>query len=128
MQLASENSHRMPLTRLLSGQGCPGLGAGARADARCRIAWPLARASALPPTLAHLEHVGIVERVAARVHVVDWQLRVTDEHGSNWPISCSMSTPASSAVQGTWLCYWAVMYSAWKSNGVPVQSAKLEFM
>src|ERR1700746_353738 len=39
-----------------------------------------------------------------------------------------MSTPPSSAAHGTWFCFLAVLYSAWKVNGVPEQSAMLVFM
>jgi hypothetical protein len=39
-----------------------------------------------------------------------------------------MSTPPSSAAHGTWFGCLAVLYSAWKVNGVPVQSAMLVFM
>ena len=39
-----------------------------------------------------------------------------------------MSTPPSSAAHGTWFCCLAVLYSAWKVNGVPEQSAMLVFM
>src|SRR6266516_4355765 len=52
---------------------------------------------------------------------------MTDEHDSPCPISCSMSTPPSSAAHGTWLAFLAVLYSAWKLNGVPEQSALLVF-
>ena len=56
------------------------------------------------------------------------RLFVTELQTSPWPISCCMSTPPSSAAQGTWLCCLAVLYSAWKVNGVPEQSAMLVFM
>ena len=39
-----------------------------------------------------------------------------------------MSTPPSSAAHGTWFGCLAVLYSAWKVNGVPEQSAMLVFM
>src|SRR5580693_1861895 len=42
-----------------------------------------------------------------------------EEHGSKCPISCSISTPPSSAAHGTWFCWLAVLYSGWKLNGVP---------
>ena len=53
---------------------------------------------------------------------------VTELQTSEWPISCCISTPPSSAAHGTWFCCLAVLYSAWKVNGVPEQSAMLVFM
>ena len=53
---------------------------------------------------------------------------VTELQTSEWPISCSISTPPSAAAHGTWFCCLAVLYSAWKVNGVPEQSAMLVFM
>src|ERR1017187_3546327 len=52
---------------------------------------------------------------------------LTDEQDSPCPISCCMSTPPSSAAHGTWFCCCALLYSAWKLNGVPEQSAMLVF-
>ena len=46
-------------------------------------------------------------------------LFVTELQTSAWPISCCISTPPSSAAHGTWFCCLAVLYSAWKVNGVP---------
>src|ERR1051326_218263 len=43
-------------------------------------------------------------------------------HDSPWPISCSISTPPSSAAHGTWFCFLAVSYSACQVNGLPEQS------
>src|ERR1022692_1030834 len=53
---------------------------------------------------------------------------VTELQDSKWPISCCMSTPPSSAAHGTWFCFFAVLYSAWKVNGVPAQVLTLVFM
>ena len=55
-------------------------------------------------------------------------LLVTELQTSPWPISCSIRTPPSSAAHGTWFWILAVLYSAWKVNGVPEQSAMLVFM
>jgi hypothetical protein len=50
---------------------------------------------------------------------------VTELQTSAWPISCCIRTPPSSAAHGTWFCCLALLYSAWKVNGVPEQSAML---
>ena len=52
----------------------------------------------------------------------------SEAHGSKCPISCSISTPPSSAAHGTWFCWLAVLYSGWKLNGVPAQVLKFVFM
>ena len=56
---------------------------------------------------------------------VNGSLLVTELQTSAWPISCCIRTPPSSAAHGTWFCCFAVLYSAWKVNGVPEQSAML---
>ena len=55
-------------------------------------------------------------------------LLVTELQTSPCPISCSISTPPSSAAHGTPFCCFAVLYSAWNVCGVPEQSEMLVFM
>ena len=51
-----------------------------------------------------------------------FSLPISRAHDSPWPISCSISTPPSSAAHGTWFCFLAVLYSACQVNGLPEQS------
>ena len=53
--------------------------------------------------------------------IVSGPLRVL--HGSQWPVSYWVLMLVCSAAQGVMLPRWAVLYSGWKLNGWPEQSA-----
>ena len=123
-QSPSENSHSMPLPALLVGQATGPLGP------RWSECWQMpvvevARALAsglrpFGPPMQVSKTFGSVKDCRG-VGLCGCSL-VTELQISQWPISCCMSTPPSSAAHGTWFCCLAVLYSAWKVNGMPEQS------
>src|SRR5215470_11760792 len=127
----SENSHKFPLVKLLDGQPTGPCRPWVVACRQTPVVGlhgpsPVLPGPSMPPT--QVWNTCGSENEEPSVNVIEkGSLLVTDEQDSPWPISCCMSTPPSSAAQGVWFCGLAVLYSAWKLNGFPEQSAMLVF-
>src|SRR5712692_2191950 len=127
-QIPSANSHSCPLAALLLGQA---IGPVVPSVSAWRH-WPVvglhgpSPALFAPPSLLPM-HVSKT-LPSCRPLVLNGSWLESDEQTSLCPISCSMSTPPSSADHGTWFCCAAVAYSAWNVNGEPAQVFRFVFM
>src|SRR5215470_2279295 len=127
----SENSHSAPLLNFLTGQATGPCMPWVVACWQTAVVGlhgpsPVLPLPSIPPT--QVWNTCGSENEEPSVNFIEKEsLFVTDEQDSPCPISCCMSTPPSSAAQGVWFCFLAVLYSAWKPNGFPEQSVMLVF-
>src|SRR6516225_5572319 len=130
-QWPSENSHSAPELNLLTGQATGPFRPWVVACWQTAVVGlhgpsPVLPLPSTPPT--QVWNTCGSENEEPSVNIIEKDcLLVTESQDSPCPISCCMSTPPSSAAQGVWFCCLAVLYSAWKPNGLPEQSLILVF-
>src|SRR5215472_9506 len=119
MQFASENSHSAPLAKLLLGQAAPPSVVAVPHTPVLGLHGPSPVEPGSSPPAQVWNTLGSLKDWPSGPAKWNGSWLATLEHVSKWPISCCISTPPSRAAQGTWFCCLALLYSAWKSNGVP---------
>src|ERR1022692_2113667 len=128
-QAPSAYSHSWPLAKLLLGQAIGPVVPSVDALRHTPVfgLHPPSPLSFLPPSLPPTQVSETLLSTMMPGSLIG-SLWVRELQTSACPISCCISTPPSSAAQGTWFCGFAVAYSAWKVCGVPAQVTGLGFM